>query len=382
MFKMFSNNVAGLKSRVEMLKNEIIDGNISVFTLQETHFSKKGKVKIEGFHLFEAIRKKKDGGTLVGVRKDLNPMLVKEYSDTFELIVVEVALDNKEIRIISGYGPQENLNEDERMPFFLALEEEVVKAELLGKSLIMQMDANSKLGPEWIIGDPHGQTQNGRLLAGILERHHLVVVNNLGEKCSGLITRRRVTVEGTEESIIDFVVVSNDLKENVESLLIDEERAHALTKYKKTKNGLKTIVSDHNPMITQMNIKWSNKKKKKRLEMYNLKNLECQEKFLEETSNSDYLSSVFDTDKDLNSATKTFLKRLNDRIFQSFKKIKVTDKPNVELQELFNQRKILRSKDDDESKEKLKQVEEKQADICAEENRRKILDEISGIECE
>ena len=168
----------------------------------------------------------------------------------------------------------------------------------------------------------------------------------------------------------------------VESLLIDEERAHALTKYKKTKNGLKTIVSDHNPMMTQMNIKWSNKKKKKRLEMYNLKNLECQEKFLEVTSNSDYLSSVFDTDKDLNSATKTFLKRLNDRIFQSFKKIKVTDKPNVELQELFNQRKILRSKDDDESKEKLKQVEEKLADICAEENRQKILDEISGIECE
>ena len=91
--------------------------------------------------------KEKDGGTLVGALKELKPMLVKEYTDDFELIVIEIALDKKEIRIITGYGPQENLNEDERLAFFLALEEEVVKAEVLGKSLIIQMDANSKLGP-------------------------------------------------------------------------------------------------------------------------------------------------------------------------------------------------------------------------------------------
>ena len=36
----------------------------------------------------------------------------------------------------------------------------------------------------------------------------------------------------------------------------------------------------------------------------------------------------------------------------------------------------------DKSKVKLKQVEEKLSDICAEENRQKILDEISGIECD
>ena len=135
-------------------------------------------------------------------------------------------------------------------------------------------------------------------------------------------------------------------------------------------------------MITQMNLKWSNRNQKKKLEMFNLKNLECQQKFLEITTNSNFLSSVFDSEKDLNSASSIFLKRLNDCIHRSFRKIKVTDKPNVELQELFNQRKHLRSKSDDESKVKLKQVEEKLSDICAEENRRKILDEISGIECD
>ena len=114
------------------------------------------------------------------------------------------------------------------MPFFLALEDEIVKAQLLGKSLVIQMDANSKLGPDWITGDPHNQTQNGQILAGILERHNLVVVNSLTEKCSGLITRRRVTINRIEESIIDFVIVSDDLKEHVDSPTIDEEINHVL----------------------------------------------------------------------------------------------------------------------------------------------------------
>ena len=49
---------------------------MSVFTLQETHFQKKGKFKLEGFEIFESIRKKKDGGTLIGVHKALKPMLI------------------------------------------------------------------------------------------------------------------------------------------------------------------------------------------------------------------------------------------------------------------------------------------------------------------
>ena len=243
------------------------------------------------------------------------------------------------------------------------------------------MDANSKLGPEWITGDPHNQTQNGRILAGILERHNLVVVNSLTDKCSGLITRRRITVNGREESIIDFVIVSDDLKEHVDSLTIDEERNHALTKYVKTKKGVKTHESDHNPMLTEMNLRWSNIKKRKRIELFNLKNEECQKKFLELTSNSDFLSSVFDGENDLNSATNKFLKRLNTCLYKCFKKIKVTDKPNKQLEELFEKRKVLRTKDDDESQENLKKVEEKLAELCAEENRRKILEEIAGIEC-
>ena len=39
------------------------------------------------------------------------------------------------------------------MPFFVALKEEISKVQLAGKSLIIELDANSKLGPEYVPGD-------------------------------------------------------------------------------------------------------------------------------------------------------------------------------------------------------------------------------------
>ena len=83
------------------------------------------------------------------------------------------------------------------MQFFVKLEEEINKAEMLGKSIFLEMDANSKLGSEFIQNDPHSQSQNGRTLEGIIRRHELVVVNGLRDKCTGLITRKRVTRKST-----------------------------------------------------------------------------------------------------------------------------------------------------------------------------------------
>ena len=83
------------------------------------------------------------------------------------------------------------------------------------------MDANSKLGPEIVKGDPHLQSQNGKILANIISRHALVVLNGADDKCDGIITRRRVTKDTVEESVIDFVLISNDLLHECESLHIE-----------------------------------------------------------------------------------------------------------------------------------------------------------------
>ena len=104
---------------MKSLKCELIILNSSAFTLQETHFTSKGQMKHEDFEMFEAIRKgKKDGGTMIGVHKALRPILINDYDDPFELLVVEVKVTNREIRLISGYGPQENWTPAEILPFF------------------------------------------------------------------------------------------------------------------------------------------------------------------------------------------------------------------------------------------------------------------------
>ena len=46
----------------------------------------------------------------------------------FELILTVVKIANKKIRIITGYGPQENWKDEDKIPFFVSLEKEIVNA--------------------------------------------------------------------------------------------------------------------------------------------------------------------------------------------------------------------------------------------------------------
>ena len=201
--------------KLNSLKVELKRTQSKIFNLQETHFSRKGKFQMLDWHIFETIRKK-EHGSMVGVHVDLDPVLISEHNEDFEMLVVQVKTVTKEIRLISGYGPQETQTPDQRMPFFSKLEEEIVSAKLAKKSVIIQADANSKLGKEFIPNDPHPQSPNGEVLAAIIKRNALVVVNSLEGKCKGLITRKRITEDGIEESVIDFLIVSQDLVEQVE----------------------------------------------------------------------------------------------------------------------------------------------------------------------
>ena len=126
---MFSANAAGMAKKSHSLTHELKECNATIFSIQETNYKKKGRYKNNEYDIFEAIRNNKDkGGTMLGIHKSLNPVLVEEYSDTFELLVTEIKVVEKQIRVITGYGPQESWSDVEKMPFFIALEEEISKA--------------------------------------------------------------------------------------------------------------------------------------------------------------------------------------------------------------------------------------------------------------
>ena len=116
------------------------------------------------------------------------------------------------------------------------------------------------------------------------------------------------------------------------------------------------------------------------MEVFTLKNKEDQKNFKEVTNNETYLSEVFDTNDDLNCATDEFINRLNKIIKRTFRKIRITEKPNKEIEELFEKRRLLSNKIDAKSQVELEVVEAKLAEKCAESNYNKIKNEISKID--
>ena len=166
------------------------------------------------------------------------------------------------------------------------------------------MDANSKLGNEYVKEDPKPQSKNGKLLANVVDENDLVVVNGT-DKCSGLITRHRETINGIEESVIDFFIVCRRFFNHINTLLIDEKRIFCLTKFS-NKLGKKNIKeSDHNMFILNMNVSWDTSIDdiENREEVYNFKNDEDFAKFVRETNNNPALNSCFDDDnEELNKA--------------------------------------------------------------------------------
>jgi len=378
---MLTVNANGMKTKAASLKNTVKQLSVGLFTVQETNYKKKGKLTIDDFEMFEAIRKKDGGGSLIGAHKTLEPMLIEEYNDEIELVVVEIKAGGKNIRVISGYGPQECWLVEKRMNFFSTLEEEVAKAEMAGCSVILSMDANSKLGKRHIPGDPNQMSDNGRILEGVLERHALVVANGLSEKVTGVITRQRITRERTESSAIDLVCLSEDLVEEVEKVVVDEEKEYALESIMKTKKGVKVSKSDHNTIITKFNLERDEKYKTERKEMFNLKNKEAQIKFKELTSEPGILTSKVKENDNVNIATKKLLKRLNGCIHQSFRKIRITEnRDDDDTGNLFEKRRSLRNKLDEKSKTELAKVEQELAEKCAEINYKKVQEELKDME--
>ena len=355
--KIFSTNGAGiLGGKLSSLKAQVKITNTNLVTVQETHARRKGRIQIPEMIVFEAIRKTKGGGTLIASHVSLNPRLIETYEDEFELLIVDLDLKEKKIQVISGYGPQENWNEEKRRPFFVALETEIEKANLAGRPVIIELDANAKLGKKYISKDPHEISPNGLILASIVERQQIVVGNGTS-LCHGTITRTRVTRNRTEKSAIDLIMFSSDFHKNLVSLKVDEKREHVLTKVTKTKKGPKVKESDHNPIITEFNLTLKDSEEDKRNEIFNFKDKEGLERFREYTSNTRMLSSVFNSNENINILTHRFLKKLNGCIAMSFKKVRITNNKKANKAVMLHAKMTkLKTKTDHKSKDELDQV--------------------------
>ena len=381
------NNTAGLNGKLESLKR-IIE------ICQPVKLRKTGTVKLKQFIVFEKNRGSSAGGGLMTiVHENMEPVEIpNEHSEFLE---VDINGSFGSIRTINCYGPQENLPIEIRTEFFLELETRIISAKENQKLICLQFDANSKLGRNIIPGDPHDISSNGKILLEVLKRQDLIVVNST-KKCSGLITRTRNTSRSQEESVIDFFVVCREMFEKVLKMTIDEDTKYVLTKFYKYKTKTSIVESDHNLMTLELVFKWNQKIKIDRKEIYNLRNIECQEEFTKNTSNNEKLIDVINNENIITGGAK-WIKELKHNVAKSFKKIRVSktkEKPSRELHELFVEREYLKrnikniknrineeeySQSNKKLEKKLKDIENKIADIEAEKNFEVIKEHVNHL---
>ena len=221
----------------------------------------------------------------------------------------EAKLGDRKIRIINGYGPQEDDDVQDVLGFWQELEEEVIRGKDEGCFILIEMDANAKVGNTIIKGDPHKMSNNGKLLHDIIERQNLVIGNSL-DLCKGVITRERLFEDKTEKSVIYYIVMCEEMSTFVAEISIDEDRVHVLSRFMKKKTGNRIIKSDHNILFSKFSITFNRSSRKIRKEIFLFKCEESKQVFLEETSSNKKLSSCFHESNDILKCTERFVKTL------------------------------------------------------------------------
>ena len=106
------------------------------------------------------------------------------------------------------------------------------------------MDVMCKGWERVIKGDPNNITNNGKIMMGIIEWKNLKIANSLAF-CKGTITRERLFAKKADKSVIDFIVICEELAKYIIEMSIDEEIMHVLSSFVKTRASNKIIKSDH-----------------------------------------------------------------------------------------------------------------------------------------
>ena len=191
---------------METFNKVLNDLTPSVFILEETERKLADpplKVSnLNNYQVFELRREKEKtdggkrlegGGIAIGMLHQLNPVLTRQGDDEAECLSVEFSIAKQKFLCVAGYGPQMGDTRERKEKYWSYMNEEVKSAKKEGKSIIIQLDTNSWVGPNIIPSDPNQQNSNGRLMKTFLEENPALSVANSLPSCEGTITRERKT---------------------------------------------------------------------------------------------------------------------------------------------------------------------------------------------
>ena len=372
-------NCDGLNSKWQSFDKIVHDLQPCAFFLQETKLPQNQQFKsnTQNYIIFRLEREKtKGGGLAIGVVKDLNPILIRNGDDATEVISVKVNVNKFEMRLVVGYGAQDNdrqakiheMSQLERKKLLWDfLEEEINEAEKMQQGIVIQIDANAHLGCDIIKDDPNPRNGNGIIMAEFLERNPAIIVVNGLKICKGTVTRTRETTRSIEKSAIDFFLVNERMLPHVRELVIDEDEKYILTNFAQKNKNKMIKKADHRPLILELNIEYK-KLKPDKIEYFNFRNEECQKEYNSLTNTETKLVECLKSDLSLDSKAKVWHKILKNVFYKSFTKIKVKNsikKSNTNNSKLIDERRnILRKLARHPNEDMSKRVSEIEDLLC------------------
>ena len=266
--KFYYLNIRGLKSKVESLKEIIIEEKPEVIGLVETMLDGKDKVVMEGYTIYRNDRNGDGGGVLIAIKDVLKGIMVEESNSKRKEESIWLSLTNNKTKIRIGivYNPQENkTTKDELEEVYGRIESEIKNARKMEQHIIVMGDMNCKIG-DLIDGNKEEISKGEKIMIKMIKENNMIILNSL-EKCRRKWTRS----SGREKSIIDYIMIGEEDENGVESIIIDEKKEKSPYRMRRSDGITHQIFPDHN--VTSSVINWvqeeENTKKKTKTVMTN-----------------------------------------------------------------------------------------------------------------
>ena len=168
-------NIRGLKSKVESLKEILLDENPEIVGLTETMLDEADVIDIEGYTVHRNDRNGIGGGVLLAVKIDLKGLIVQECKDSEEGESLWMSMGNTKMNLRMGivYNPQESRTKKNKLKkVYQSIEREVKKAKEKKQSVLLMGDFNCKVG-DAINGNKGEVSNGGRMLLEMMNRNNL-----------------------------------------------------------------------------------------------------------------------------------------------------------------------------------------------------------------
>ena len=254
--KLYYNNINGISSKTESLK-EIVQSLLpDVVVLCETKLSKKTSGVLnqvfdeKQFAIIPRFTKAgKEGLAVIVKHNTFQSVLDVTSSNLNTIMTVRLSTGLNNIRLIVGYAPQEDDDIETREEFFQELELEITKCMAIGDIPLIVGDFNAKILPSTSSLNGTPVSENGKLLWDIVHERQLKILN-FTDKCSGSITHVIRTTGAS--SVLDYMIAPLDLLDFIQHLQIDESTLYCPFRVIKRKKGNINKLSDHNAMILTM----------------------------------------------------------------------------------------------------------------------------------